>query len=164
MKSIKELAVEALKILRPSIDELLKQAKRQHIHIVVMNPQVKPWEAKFTEAIAYEESITDGKKWEHPYDQIARSKAEQEWRDNNGTNLITQLLAPAMLRDGYTLFYGSWSHYGQIVSCSGVEPWYDTLISMWLSTTIQQLAQHELQCFRLANPKAIFLPKTAFLP
>lgn len=157
-KRLCEIAKEVLRITRPAIDELLKKAKRQHCHIVIMNPQIKPWDSysAFKSTILYEESIKDGQEWKYPYAEIARSKAEQAWR-NGQSNIITRMLAPATLKKGDTIYWGSFEYYGVIVACSGVEPWFDMLISGWIALAFQQLAQHEIQKFECSNPESCFL-------
>jgi hypothetical protein len=46
----------------PSIDLLFNRTNRQELHIVVMNPNIKPWEGKFEEAVLYETSIGEPEK------------------------------------------------------------------------------------------------------
>jgi hypothetical protein len=147
---------QAMALVMPSIEVLFGLAKRHHIHIVIMDPQLKPWEAKFEESIWHEESIGDEKKWEHDYKGIARSKAEQAWR-NLQSSVPVQVMAPATLRVGDTPYYGSFNHLGVIVSCSGIEPYFDTLISGWIALAIQQLAYHHLKHHEDVHPGEDFI-------
>ena len=144
-------------LCKPSIDELLdRYAKRKHYHIVVMDPQKKPWECPFDEAILAE--FSQGmERWEHDYKKIARSKAEQAWREQCA-NVVTQTLAPATMRPGDTVFYGSFVYYGMVVACSGIEAYFDMLISSWYALAYQQLAQHYLTKHKAAYPDEVFLP------
>lgn len=155
--NIKEIAEEAYEILKPSIQKLLiEKAKRKDMHIVVMHPGIKPWETSFEEAILVEFSLTDKDKWENPYDVLARAKAKQAWRDGKD-NVHKHLIAPATLNNGEVAFYGSFVHEGVVVAASGVEGWFDVLISGWMAVAIQQLAQEWYQKFKTDNPGSAYL-------
>lgn len=148
---------EAYYLCKPSIDSLLEQyAKRKHYHIVMMNPEKKPWECSFEEAILAEFSQGEDR-WEHDYKKIARSKAEQAWREQRA-NIITNMLGPATMRSGDTVYWGSFEYYGMFVLCSGIESYFDMLISGWLAMAYQQLAQHYMAKYRAAYPDDDFLP------
>jgi hypothetical protein len=144
-------------LCKPSIDLLLEQyAKRKHYHIVIMDPKKKPWECPFKEAILAE--FSQGKDaWEYDYERIARSKAEQAWREQRA-NLLTNMLGPATLRSGDTIYWGSFEYYGMFTSCSGIEPYFDMLIAGWLALAYQQLSQHYLTKHKTAYPNDDFLP------
>jgi len=153
-----QLAREAVELVMPAIYELLdRYAKRKDLHIVVMDPRVKPWEGSFDEAVLHERSVGDSSKWKDDYRRIARSKAKQAWRDGQA-NIITQMLAPATLKNGDTVFWGSFEYYGVIVAASGIESWFDMLVSAWVATALQQLAQHKVQQLKTEHPNAGFLP------
>jgi hypothetical protein len=153
----RELHEQAYALCKPAIDLLLEQyAKRKHYHIVVMDPRKKPWESSFRDAVLAE--FSEGKdEWAHDYRKIARSKAEQAWR-NQQANIITQMLAPATLRSGDTFYYGSFEYHGVIVACSGVEPYFDMLISGWIALAYQQLAQHYVETHKKAYPNEDYMP------
>lgn len=154
----KELAKVAIEVLTPSIKKLLSEkAKREDMHIVVMNPTLKPWECSFEEAILYEHSMTDKKTWANPFDEIAREKAQQAWRDGR-SNKHKHLYSPATLKSGDCAYYGSFDYEGVIVASSGVEPWFDVLVSGWVALTIQQLAQAEYSTFKLNHPMERYIP------
>ena len=153
---MRDIPEQAIAIVMPAIDELLKRAKRNHLHIVIMNPQLKPWESDFETAIWHEHSVRDDKDWDHDFRAFAISKANQDWREGQH-NLITQTLAPALLRKGDTFFTGSFNYYGVIVACSGIEPEFDMLISGWIAMAIQQLTKHYIERHRQAYPKENFM-------
>lgn len=44
MKTQLDIVTDAITIVRPSIDLLFKRTVRQELHIVVMNPRMKPWD------------------------------------------------------------------------------------------------------------------------
>lgn len=148
---------QAYFLCKPAIDLLLERyAKRKHYHIVIMDPRKKPWECSFEEAILAEFS-QDVEKWEHDYKKIARSKAEQAWREQRA-NLLTNMLGPATLRPGDTIYWGSFEYYGVVAACSGVEPHFDMLISAWVVLSYQQLARHYLTKHMAAYSDEDFLP------
>ena len=151
VKSQTEIVADAIQLVRPSIDLLFKRSNRQLLHIVVMNPRLKPWEADFEEAILYETSIGDPATWTIPFDQLARNKARQAWR-NGRANINNQLLHPASLRDDDVLFFGTFVYGDIIVASSGVEQWYDMMISGWIAVAIEQLTMHEYQTIKSENP------------
>ncbi len=89
MKSHLDIAKEAIELVTPSIHKLFEQTNRQELHIVIMDPRVKPWESTFEESILFEASLGTPDKWTIPFDDFARKKALQAWR-NNQPNLINQ--------------------------------------------------------------------------
>lgn len=144
----KEIAEAAFEIIKPSVQKLLKErAVREDMHIVVMNPTIKPWEGSFEDAVLAEFSTTDKSGWANTYDVFALGKAKQAWRDGRD-NVSKHLLSPATLKDGDVAFYGSFDYEGVIVAASGVEAWFDQLVSGWMALTIQQLCQDYYQKFK----------------
>ena len=153
----KELAREAVELVLPAIFRLLEHyAKRKHLCIVVMDPGIKPWEGSFEKAVLYQHRIGNPAEWEHDYQDIARSKAQQAWR-NGQANIITQMLGPANLKTCDTVYWGSFEYQGVIVAASGIQPWFDMLVSAWVAVAIQQIAQNRIQIFKETKPKANFL-------
>ncbi len=122
-------------------------AKRGDCHVVVMVPAMKddapdypdyPHYAIFAEVI-YEDSFGDVGNWEHPYDNIARCKALQLWHDRNDGRAGS---VPHLLFSGDTPYWGGVKREGIVVACSGVEPYFDKLISGITADCIIALAQH----------------------
>jgi len=138
-----EIAKQAVELVKPSIESLFDRTNRKELHIVIMDPRLKPWEAKFEDAILYQESIKNSE-WEKPFDDFARSKAEQAWRDQRA-NIVTQSQHPSSLREGDLPFYGSFVYGNIVVACSGVEQWFDMLASGWIAVAFEQLMIHEHQ-------------------
>ena len=138
-----DIAKQAVELVKPSIEELFNRTNRKELHIVIMDPRLKPWESSFNEAILYQESIKNSE-WEKPFDDFARSKAEQAWRDQRA-NVVTQTQHPSSLRDGDLPFYGSFVYGNIVVACSGVEQWFDMLVSSWIALAFEQLTIHEFQ-------------------
>ena len=50
----------------------------------------------------------------------------------------------ASLREDELRFFSSFV-YVDVVACSGVQQWYDMLISGWIAVAIEQLFMHEYQ-------------------
>ncbi|NKB77996.1 MAG: hypothetical protein GKR96_13410 [Gammaproteobacteria bacterium] len=143
MKHI-DIASQAVALVKPSIEELFQRTNRKELHIVIMDPRIKPWDADFNDAILYQESIHSSDTWENPYDEFARNKAEQAWR-NSRSNIEIQTMHPSSLREGDIPFYGSFVYGNVVVACSGVEQWFDMLISGWIALAFEQLMVHEHQ-------------------
>ena len=139
-----EIAQQAIELVKPSIEALFERTNRKELHIVIMDPRLKPWECDFNDAILYQESIRNTDVWENPYDEFARSKAEQAWRDSQ-PNVVTQAMHPSSLREGDLPFYGSFVYGNVVVACSGVEQWFDMLVSGWVALAFEQLAVHQHQ-------------------
>lgn len=150
MKDSKQLAMEAVEVVKPSIEKLFEQTNRKELHIVIMDPRLKPWESSFEDAILYETSIKNSE-WPAPFDELARKKAFQAWRDSSA-NINHQTLHPTSLRDDDVLFYGSFVYGNVVVACSGVEQWFDMLISSWIALAFEQLTVHSLQTQKIDNP------------
>jgi hypothetical protein len=138
-----DIAKQAVQLVKPSIEELFKRTNRKELHIVIMDPRIKPWEADFDDAILYEESIKNSE-WQLPFDEFARKKALQAWRERQA-NIVTQAMHPSSLREDDLPFYGSFVYGNVVVACSGVEQWYDMLISGWIALAFEQLMIHEFQ-------------------
>ena len=138
----KDLAHEAIELVIPAIEALFKRTVRQELHIVILDPRLKPWESNFNDAILHQHSIKSGKPWDKPFDEFARSKAKQAWREMQA-NLTTQTIHPSSLREGDLPFYGSFVYGNIVVACSGVEQWFDMLFSGWIALAFEQLVIHE---------------------
>jgi len=142
MSNHEDIAMEAVALAKPSIEALFQRAKRKELHIVIMDPRLKPWEACFDDAILYQESIKTNEPWEQPFDDFARNKAEQAWREGVH-NVLSQKLHPSSLREGDIPFYGSFVYGNVIVACSGLEQWFDMLVSGWIALSFEQLLIHQ---------------------
>jgi len=138
------IAKQAIELVRPSINALFERTNRQVLHIVVMDPRIKPWETEFSNAVLYQESIGDTQSWEHPFDEFARNKAEQAWR-NSQPNIVAQTMHPSSLREDDLPFYGTFVYGNIVVATSGVEQWFDMLVSGWVALSFEQLLIHEIQ-------------------
>ena len=52
-----DIARQAVAMVKPSIEALFERTNRKELHIVIMDPRLKPWESDFNDAILYQESI-----------------------------------------------------------------------------------------------------------
>lgn len=161
-----KLADKAIDMILPAITALMKNGtfKRSDLHIVVGYPGIPPgsmdkatWMAK---GILWEHSIGDNDKWAAPFQDIARSKAELTWRHGMSTRLL-QARKPYLLVPGDTIYFGSATIDEQgdlVVAASGVQPWYDEMISRWMLAALIGCCHNELQ--RLAADNNHFVPAT----
>lgn len=134
-----EIAKQAIELVKPSIEALFEHTVRKELHIVVVDPRVKPWEASFDDAILYEYTIRNSDVWQAPYDEFARNKARQAWREQQPNGVIQQLHPSSLLSEDVP-FYGSFVYGNVVVGCSGVQQWFDVLISGWVALAFEQLA------------------------
>lgn len=155
MRNQKEIALDAIELVKPAIINLFERTCRKELHIVVMDPTIKPWEAKFEDAILVEETLGTPAEWPVPFDKLARKKAQQAWRDGVA-NIDHQTLHPSSLREGDILYFGSFVYGNIVVGCSGVEPYYDMLISSWVALAFEQLTIAEYQIDKIKIPKKAF--------
>ncbi|MGV3000867.1 hypothetical protein [Vibrio sp.] len=151
MLNAESIVKDAIDVVTPSIEKLFERTNRKELHIVVMNPELKPWESSFENAILYEKSLGKPETWTIPFEQLARQKAKQAWR-NSVANINAQTQHPASIREGDILFYGSFVYGNIVVACSGVEQWYDMLISGWIAVAIEQITMSEYQNNKISNP------------
>ena len=105
--------------------------KREMLHVVVLVPEMDVTSRKWPDypirpfCIA-QMSFGNMKDWPYKFDEIAQCKALQLWHDRNdgGTDITPHLLFP-----NDTPFWGGVKRHGIVVSCSGVQPWFDRMIA-----------------------------------
>ncbi len=137
----------ATEILRPSIEELLgRVAKRFALVVAIIDPTKRPGTHSFDEAVLRIISFGMDEKMSK-YQKFALLKARQAW-EHGSSNLLIQELSPALIKPGEVLYYGGVNHFGQVVGSSGVESYFDQLISLWYASTIQALAKHRLEIIK----------------
>lgn len=141
----KAIAEEAVKTVMPAIMSLMKnRGVRGDLHIVVLDPTIKPWNGTFTDAVIYEHQIGDPQEWKHDYASIARSKAEQSWRTQM-PNGIMQLNAAALIEAGDVKYASAFVEplSGMTVGCSGIQGYFDYLVGGWVALACLQFAKDE---------------------
>lgn len=131
-----EVAQKAVEFLLPAIKQLMDSSvfKRDDLHIVIAKPLFPDNrdEVDWHESgILYEYSMGDREKWEYQFQAIARAKCYMSWRTGMSTQML-QVRAPHLLQKCDTVFYGSAVSDGLVVACSGVQPFYDQMISHWV--------------------------------
>ena len=113
---------------------ICRYLKRKMCHIVVLVPAMEDARATnypfypnypLQPVVLYEHSV-DEANWPHEFDGIARCKALQLWHDRNDdrTDVMPHLLFP-----GDTPYWGGVKRHGLVVTCSGVQPHFDKMIS-----------------------------------
>lgn len=119
------LARKAFELVKPIIREMMDagKVKRRDFHIVIAAPRTA---AEFS--IIHEESMGEKAKWEAPFDEIARSKAEISWRTGKSSSYIAHC-APHLLMLDDTIYWGSNVLDELVTAGSGVEPYYDEMFS-----------------------------------
>ncbi len=148
------LIKEAYMMVYPLIENTLKShAKRQHLAIVVTATEViKPHnpDKTFEEDCFLTVTIGSELEFEYPYLKIALSKAEKSARTGKGS----AELSPHYLIDGDVIYWGSVVLEDIVVACSGVEPYYDEMFSMWIASAIKALCKKR---FSELKPDQMFI-------
>jgi len=145
-EDLAKLAVETALLTAFSEDNSISTLmKRRQCHVVVLVPAMhdaRPenypeWPDYPLFAFPIYQCSFDKEKWEKPYDSIARCKALQLWGDRNDdrTDIIPHLLFP-----GDVPFWGGVKRHEIVVACSGVQPYFDKMISGITADIIAALA------------------------
>lgn len=150
------MAETAVRIVKPSILNAMEIGllKRRDLHIVVLDPVVDYVDGSLLPAI-YEFSFGNPIKWEHRFDTIARAKALVTWRTGLPTHLVQQSF-PYLLQGRDTPLWGSVNLEGIIVAASGVQPWFDEMISYQVAAACRALCISKMQTETLPDDQ-IFL-------
>lgn len=132
------VAKTAFALVKPTILEMMDRGKlkRRDFHIVIAAPRTAP-----AFGILHEESIGEKAKWEGPFDEIARSKAEISWRTGKSSSYIAHC-APHLLTLTDTIFWGSDVLDELVTAGSGVEPYYDEMFSGMTNLAIRAVCKH----------------------
>jgi hypothetical protein len=120
----KAVVEQAVGMIKPGIEALIKSEKRAVLHIVVLDPTAT------TKSVLWEASIgePDRKKWQRDYAHFAHSKAELTLRTGLPAHQILRN-APHLYQEGDFKFGGSVLHHGIIVAASGLDWHLDFMIS-----------------------------------
>ncbi|MFA6095038.1 MAG: hypothetical protein WC757_04105 [Candidatus Paceibacterota bacterium] len=123
--------VLAKKAVQTVLDALMTPTfgllKRNACHIIILVPSRSNSfpNSSTPPQILYEVSV--GKEeWSADYRQIATGKARQLWEDRTDGRTDIQ---PHLLFCGDTRYWGGVKRDGIVVACSGVQPWFDMMIS-----------------------------------
>ena len=145
----KELAQAAVDAVMPAISALMHDRhsplKRKTACILVANPSVIPTSPEMRDewveagGILHRHDIGDN--WEYPFDKIATSKLHLSMLYRMSTREI-QFNQPWLTENGDTSYYGSVYCDGLAVACSGVQPYFDEMISEWVLSSIRGYCFH----------------------
>ncbi|MCH7529921.1 hypothetical protein IIB50_02275 [Patescibacteria group bacterium] len=144
-----DVAKQAVEMVEPIIYTAMgcKLFKRDHLHIVVMDPAAMPINRNrvtFKSAILYEVSLGNTENWEHDYAKIARSKAQISWWTKLPTHIVQETM-PYILTGVDTKHYGSVVLDGIVVAASGVQPWYDECVSHMVAAACRAFSIENMQ-------------------
>lgn len=133
------LAKKSVDIVRSAIEDLLGSeltGRRPNLHLVIIGPD--------SDEILWEESFGgDQSTWQRPYDEIARSKAGIVKR--TGMTLRTlEKDAPWLYQKGDTRYVGGVTENGLVIAASGLQDYFDEMISRMVLSAIQALCRDVL--------------------
>ena len=103
--------------------------------------------------------IGDWRMWEYPFAAIATGKFAVTARTGLPTREV-HLYYPELLKSGDVMYWGSWIDGDIIAACSGIEPWFDEMVSKMLVAAAKALTEHaligRLDTLEAENPNAIY--------
>lgn len=146
-----EKAEQAIGMVRPAIAAAMNSGlmKRHHLHIVVMDPAIAPYQVDQGEqAIVGEASFGHPGEWENNYAGIARAKAIAAWRTGQPTHMLVQAMPYLLVGDAGasdTIYWGSVNLLGVPVGASGVQPWFDEWVAYSVASACRALCIGEMQ-------------------
>jgi len=116
--------------------------KRHCCHIVVLVQGMETEGRTYPDypihpVLMYERSVGDKGTWTAKYDEIAQCKALQLWHDRNDEK---PGIKPHLLFPGDTVYWGGVKRHGIVVTCSGIQPFYDQLIAGIAADSIKALS------------------------
>ncbi len=144
-------ARKAVDMVRPAILAAMESGlmKRKDLHIVIMNPAMRPFEVYYEhDAILYEESFGDKKKWARDYAKFAQAKAIISWRTGLPTHLVRETMPYLLKASGSwsdTPYWGSAVLHGIVVAASGAQSWYDEWVSYMVAAACRALCIDAMQ-------------------
>ncbi|KUM26651.1 hypothetical protein AU467_20140 [Mesorhizobium loti] len=116
-------------------------------YVVILVPSVKKgrqvddvnWpDNPITPHCLYEIGIGDRTDWSYEFDRIARNKALQLWRGQSFEGNTDPM--PHLLFSNDTPFWGGVKRHGIVVAVSGVQSFFDEMLSGMIADTIRGLA------------------------
>lgn len=132
--------------------------KRETFHIVMLVPSMDTSgtypDYPIRPHLLAEYSYGGKSGWERDFANIAQCKALQLWHDRNdgGTDSTAHLLFP-----GDTPFWGGVKRSGIVVACSGVQPWFDRMISGMVADAYIAVAHGEKAAWAETHPRDDFV-------
>lgn len=98
--------------------------------------------------LLHEQGVGNAADWEYPFDEIARCKALQLWQgrnDDGQTDSNAHLLFP-----NDTPYWGGVKRHGLVVAFSGVQPWFDQMISGMTADMLKAVGR---EAFEMSDDK-----------
>ncbi len=143
----KEIAKEAIDLATPLILGLMDGdvTNRDDLHVVVAVNDDTPSPNEYE--LMAERSFGEPYRWDHNYADIARGKTMITARTGL-TSRQVQLMQPELLVDGDVMFWGNTLLGNIIVSCSGVQPWFDEAISNTIAWLCRALIQERMEALK----------------
>lgn len=129
-----------------SYNQYSSRIQRQHLCVIILVPKMKVDDSvciyPHYPIIPHElicKTFGDINIWEHSYSEIARCKAFQLWYDRatGGCENV-----PHLLFHNDTPFWGGVKREGIVVATSGLEPYFDRMISGMVADGCIAMARH----------------------
>lgn len=122
------------------------------LHVVVMDPGMRPTQCRFEDAILHEHSYGDRSAWDADYALYAREKARVCWEHQRSGHEV-RACSPQLLRASETGVWGGIWFDGIVVGVSGADPWFDEAIGMAVAATLRAVAKQRA----LARPESLWI-------
>lgn len=120
---------------------------RKMCHIVVLVPSVtdvhEAGHHPITPFPIFEKSVGNPDEWPRKFDDIARCKAQQLWRGQNTDGNTDSV--PHLLFSDDTPFWGGVRRHGIVVACSGVQPYFDQMISGMIADALKAFGRFRFE-------------------
>lgn len=138
--------------------------KRKEGHLVILVPSMEDVrEADYPDwpnypispYLLHEQSVGEESEWEYPFKDIAHCKALQLWQgrnDDGQTDSNAHLLFP-----NDTPYWGGVKRHGLVVAFSGVQPWFDQMISGMTADMLKAVGREMLETSDDATKERSFL-------
>jgi hypothetical protein len=148
-RSVVEDVILAVATMVTTNAHLGDQLKRKAFHVVVIGPSMVDGRGTgypdypnypAQPSVLGEMSFGNKEVWSGQYDSIARCKALQLWWDQNEDGL-TDIVAHLLFPDD-TRYWGGVKRHGLVAACSGVEPYFDQMISGMTADALKAVARH----------------------
>ncbi len=126
----------------PSIEAAVRDPKVSGLnvlHLVVLDPALRPGMCAFDTAILHEHSVGERQRWDADYAAFARAKARVSWLHQMDSRRL-QLLEPHRLAATDAPLWGGVWLDGIVVAASGAQPQWDECFSLAIAGCIRSLA------------------------
>lgn len=142
-----EAARQALQMALPLIEPQMSDPEvcgSGFLYIVVMDPALRPGDARFEDAILLEHAVGDRSKWDADYAAFARAKAKASWEQQLDGHAL-QSLQPHRLREGDSLLWGAVVLDGIVVGVSGAHAYFDEAFATTVAACLKAVAKQRWQ-------------------